>query len=82
MMATRETGRGRAPPTLGASLAALRGALPVVVLLLDVAPSALAGCGPYGYDCTDPVCLAVEVTRDQGSTWETGSATVSGAPDS
>ena len=70
MMATRETGRGRAPPALRASLAALRGALPVVVVLLDVDPGALAGCGLPGCasggdqdgdcrdDCIDPDCAA------------------------
>lgn len=60
--------------------AAVLAALPAVVLLLDFDSTVLASCGSYGYGCTDPACLTIEVTTDAGSTWQQGSAWIYGPP--
>ena len=57
------------------------GLLPVAVVLLDFHPGALAGCGSYGYVCSETACFSVEV-KTGASTWQKGSAWIYGDPGS
>ncbi len=61
----------------GVCIAAL-GVLPVAFVLLDFRPEALAGCGTYGYGCTQSACFTVEISTNSGGSWQKGSAWVYG----
>ncbi len=54
--------------------------LPVAIFLLNIPPGALAGCGTYGYSCTQTACFRAEVWIGQGYSWswQSGSAWVYG----
>jgi hypothetical protein len=54
--------------------------LPVAIFILDIPPGALAGCGTYGYACTQSACFRAEISTNQGYTWQAGSAWVYGDP--
>lgn len=75
MNASSRSGRKEGSFSSRAALAAALGALPVAVLLVDIPPDVLAGCG---YECGEPACFSVEISTNYGYTWQTGSAWVYG----